>query len=117
MAGKYPDEQIAATLNRLRLRTGADNTWNETRVYSVRHRHHLPAFDSDQRNATEVTLKEAAQRLNRSPLSIRRMIADNVIPAHQVVEYALWQIPVAALDPRRCKCSVEDQESNSGPET
>lgn len=45
MAGKFSDEQIAATLNRLRLRTGADNTWNETRVYSVRHGHHLPVFD------------------------------------------------------------------------
>lgn len=98
MAGKFSDEQIAATLNRLRLRTGADNTWNETRVYSVRHRHHLPVFDPDQKNTTEVTLKEAAQRLNLSPPSIRRMIADDVLPAHQVVECAPWQIPAAALD-------------------
>jgi hypothetical protein len=37
MAGKFPDEQIAATLNRLRLRTGADNAWNQNRVSSVRH--------------------------------------------------------------------------------
>ena len=98
MAGKFSDEQVAATLNRLRLRTGADNTWNETRVYSVRHRHQLSAFDPDQKYAAEVTLKEAAQRLNLSPPSIRRMIADNVLPAHQVVECAPWQIPVAALD-------------------
>src|SRR5262249_46623805 len=28
MAGRWPDEQIAATLNRLRLKTGAGNTWN-----------------------------------------------------------------------------------------
>ena len=45
MAGKFRDEHIAATLNRLRLRTGSDNTWNENRVYSVRHRLDLPAFD------------------------------------------------------------------------
>ena len=50
MAGRFPDEQIAATLNRLRLRTGADNAWNESRVYSVRHRHQLPTFDPNQRN-------------------------------------------------------------------
>ncbi|MBV8451405.1 MAG: recombinase family protein, partial [Deltaproteobacteria bacterium] len=31
MAGKFPDEQIAATLNRLRLRTGAGNAWNRLR--------------------------------------------------------------------------------------
>jgi hypothetical protein len=47
MAGKFPDEQIAATLNRLRLRTGADNTWNQNRVYSVRHRYQLPGFRSE----------------------------------------------------------------------
>src|SRR5205823_1854122 len=41
MAGKFSDEQIAATLNRLGLRTGVDNAWNEMRVYSVRHRHDL----------------------------------------------------------------------------
>src|SRR5207237_7010697 len=50
MAGKFPDEQIAATLNRLRLRTGVDNAWNESRVYSVHHRNNLPAFDPNQRS-------------------------------------------------------------------
>ena len=73
MAGKFPDEQIAATLNRLGLRTGASNTWNEKRVYSVRHEHHLPAFDPDHRSH-EVTLEEAAQRLKVSPPSVRQMI-------------------------------------------
>jgi DNA invertase Pin-like site-specific DNA recombinase len=98
MAGNFPDEQIAATLNRLRLRTGSDNTWNESRVYSVRHRLQLPAFDPNQRNPSEVTLKEAAQRLNLSPPSVRRMIQEKILPAHQVVECAPWQIPVAGLD-------------------
>jgi excisionase family DNA binding protein len=97
MAGKFSDEQIAATLNRLRLRTGADNGWNENRVYSVRHRHQMPAFDPNQRNPSEVTLKEAAQRLNVSPPSVRRMIEEKILPAHQVIECAPWQIPVEAL--------------------
>jgi hypothetical protein len=98
MAGKFPDEQIAATLNRLRLRTGSDNTWNESRVYSVRHRLQLPTLDPNQRNLCEVTLKEAAQRLNLSPPSVRRMIEEKILPAHQVVECAPWQIPVVGLD-------------------
>lgn len=98
MAGRFPDEQIAATLNRLRLRTGADNTWNESRVYSVLHRHQLPTFDPNQRNLSEVTLKEAAQRLSLSPLSVRHLIERKILPAQQVVECAPWQIPAAALD-------------------
>lgn len=88
MAGKFRDEHIAATLNRLRLRTGSDNTWNENRVYSVRHRLDLPAFDPNQSNPGEVTLKEAAQRLNISPLSVRYLIERKILPAQQVVECA-----------------------------
>jgi DNA invertase Pin-like site-specific DNA recombinase len=98
MAGKFPDEQIASTLNRLRLRTGVDNTWNESRIYSVRHRLQLPAFDPSHCDRSEVTLKEAAQRLNLSPPSVRRMIDEKLLPATQVVECAPWQIPLEALD-------------------
>jgi hypothetical protein len=36
MAERFSDEQIAATLNWLGLRTGADNTWNQGRVRSAR---------------------------------------------------------------------------------
>jgi DNA invertase Pin-like site-specific DNA recombinase len=98
MAGKFPDEQIAATLNRLQLRTGAGNTWNELRVYSVRRRHRLPAYDPNQCNAGEVNLEQAAQRLNLSPPSVRKLIEQKILPAYQVVECAPWQIPVEALD-------------------
>jgi len=98
MAGKFPDEQIAATLNRLRLRTGFDNPWNEKRVYSMRHQHQLPAFDPNDVTRSEVTLKEAAQRLDLSPPSVRKMIEAKILPGVQIVECAPWQIPVDALD-------------------
>jgi DNA invertase Pin-like site-specific DNA recombinase len=97
MAGQFPDEQIASTLNRLRLRTGADNPWNENRVYSVRHRLQLPAFDGTCRR-NEITLKQAAERLNLSPPSVRKMIDEKILPASQVLECAPWQIPVEALE-------------------
>jgi hypothetical protein len=116
MAGKFPDEQIAATLNRLRLRTGVDNAWNESRVYSVRHRNQLPAFDPSQRSLSEVTLKGAAQRLNLSPPSVRRMIDDKILPAHQVVECAPWQIPLTALDSEIVRREAANiRESSSHP--
>jgi hypothetical protein len=57
VAGKFSEEQIVVTLNRLRLRTGLDNTWKEMRVYSVRHRLQLPAFDPNQSPPNEVTLE------------------------------------------------------------
>lgn len=98
MAGKFVDEQIAATLNRLGLRTGAGNTWSEQRVYSMRHYHELPAYDPSLRENGVVTLEQAAHRLGVSTTSVRRMIDQRLIPASQVVECAPWQIPVEALE-------------------
>jgi DNA invertase Pin-like site-specific DNA recombinase len=101
MAGKFSDQQIAATMNRLRLRTGVGNSWNVMRVRSARSYYQLPAFhqDDDQANeAKEVTVKVAAQRLNVSQWIVRRMIEEKILPARQVVVCAPWQIPVEALD-------------------
>jgi len=97
MAGRFPDELIAATLNRLGLRTGIGNTWNKQRVYSLRHDRQLPAFNPEVPQPM-VTLAEAAKRLQVSAASIRRMIAEETLPASQVVECAPWEIPVEALD-------------------
>jgi DNA invertase Pin-like site-specific DNA recombinase len=96
MAGRFTDELIAATLNRLELKTGVGNTWTKERVYSLRHHHHLPGFDPN-RPQSEVSLEEAAQRLLVSPASVRRMINETILPARQVVPYAPWEIPLAAL--------------------
>ena len=101
MAGKFSDQQIAATMNRLRLRTGVGNSWNMMRVRSARSYYQLPAFrqDDDHANeAKEVTVKVAAQRLNVSQWIVRRMIEEKILPARQVVVCAPWQIPVEALD-------------------
>jgi hypothetical protein len=97
MAGKFSDQQIAATLNRLGLRTGVGNGWNVSRVHSARCYHQLPAFaQNDQPN--EITIQVAAQRLNVSQSIVRRMIQEKILPARQVVVCAPWQIPVEALD-------------------
>jgi len=97
MAGKFTDEQIAGTLNRLGLHTGAGNTWNEMRIRTARHHNKFPSFDPSCSNGT-LTLMEAAERLNVSPTVVRRLIQEGIMPATQVVSCAPWEIPVAALD-------------------
>ena len=98
MAGKFSDRQIAATMNRLRLRTGVGNSWaSEMRVRSARSYYQLPAFSQDQ-EAKELTVKVAAQRLNVSEWVVRRMIEEKALPARQVIVCAPWQIPAEALD-------------------
>jgi len=96
MAGKFSDQQIAGTLNRLRLRTGVGNTWNVSRVHSARCYYHLPALAQNDQ-PSEVTLQVAAERLNVSQSIVRRMIEEKILPARQVVVCAPWQIPVDAL--------------------
>ncbi|MGH9638114.1 MAG: site-specific DNA recombinase [Candidatus Angelobacter sp.] len=97
MAGKFSDQQTAATLNRLRLRTGVGNSWNVMRVRSARSYYQLPAFAQNDQ-PREVTLQVAARRLNVSQSIVRRMIEEKKLPARQVVPCAPWQIPVEALD-------------------
>lgn len=117
MAGKFSDQQIAATLNRLGLRTGVGNSWNLVRVRSARSYYQLPAFvPSDQ--PREVTLQAAAQRLNVSQAIVRCMIEDNILPARQVVVCAPWQIPVGALDSEIIRKEATNRKNRIGiPQT
>src|SRR5207248_5141296 len=93
---KFTDQQIAATLNRLRLRTGEGNSWNVMRVRSARSYYQLPAFAQNDQ-PREVTLQIAARRLNVSQSIVRRMIEEKILPARQAVPCAPWQIPMEAL--------------------
>jgi excisionase family DNA binding protein len=108
MAERFSNEQIAATLNRLGLRTGAGNTWNEARVRSAREYQQLPAFDPNHPRKDFVTLREAAQRLDVSLTIVRRMIAEKKLPASQVITCAPWQIPAEALHSEMVRTAVEN---------
>lgn len=107
MAATFSDEQIAATLNRLRLRTGVGNTWNVSRVHSARFYYHLPIFTQNDQ-PREVTLQVAADRLNVSQSIVRRMIEEKILPARQVVVCAPWQIPVDALESEAIRKQATD---------
>ncbi len=97
MAGAWPDHDIAASLNRLRLRTGAGNTWTASRVASLRQR--LRLVDSDETRATPMlTLNQAADRLGVGSWVLRRLITCGLLEATQVVPCAPWQIDPSMRD-------------------
>jgi DNA invertase Pin-like site-specific DNA recombinase len=106
MAGKYADEQIAATLNRLGLRTGVGSTWTEGRVRSARHYHAASVSGPQGRQDEVLTLEEAAERLKVSPTTVRRLINDGIVPATQVVPCAPWEILTTALDSNVVQAAV-----------
>jgi DNA invertase Pin-like site-specific DNA recombinase len=98
MAGRFPDDQIAATLNRLALRTGTGNSWTEGRIRSVRSYHQLPAYDAKISTRQTLTLEEASERLGVSHKVVRRLIESGKISATQVVPWAPWEISADAIE-------------------
>jgi excisionase family DNA binding protein len=101
MAGRWPDDQIAASLNRMGFRTGQDKSWTARRVSSLRKTHGIHAYCSAEKNGQWLTLSEAARALAVSHHTIRRLIRDGELPAQQVVPRAPYQIQVSDLRSER----------------
>jgi Recombinase/Recombinase zinc beta ribbon domain len=98
MTGKFPDDQIAATLNRLTFRTGTGNTWTEGRIRSLRSYHKWPSYDTKTTSRQSLTLEEASERLAISHKVVRRLIDSGKISATQVVPWAPWEISAEAIE-------------------
>jgi len=116
MSGRFGDGEIAATLNRLSLRTGAGNSWNAQRVYGLRRQHGLPNATSPAENRS-MTLQQAADRLGVSELNVKRMIARKVLPARQAVPCAPWEISPEDLSSPVVQQAVENARSRIRPPT
>lgn len=68
----------------------------ESRVRSLRQYHNVPTIAEGQREW--LTLADAAQELNISTQSVRKLIKLEILPARQVVECAPWVIEREHLD-------------------
>ena len=98
MAGRFPDREIAITLNRSRRgKREPGAVWTEVRIKELRERLSLPAFDPSQMSQEVVSRDEAALRLGICVGSVITLIKRGILPAEQVVPYASWWIPVASL--------------------
>ena len=92
MASRWSDEDIAATLNRMRLPTGQGKTWTAHRVGSIRRVRGIHAYRSADKDGTWLTMREAAQQCGVTSHRIRRLIETGILPAEQVVPGAPYQI-------------------------
>ncbi len=97
LARSLPDGQIARVLNRLGYRTGADNTWTQARVASLRQHHEIPVFDRAVDRRALLTIAEAATTLGVSAGTVRRMLVARILPGTQPVAHAPWAIQAADL--------------------
>jgi excisionase family DNA binding protein len=110
MAARFPDTDIAATLNRMGVRTGQDKTWTAHRVASIRKVHGMHAYRSAEKDGVWLTMREAAAKLGVSHHVIRRLIEDGELPAEQVVSGAPWQIQAEDLKSERVTAALAHQD-------
>ena len=98
LARLLPDQAIAAVLNRAGKTTGRGNGWTRSRVCMLRnHRNIPPHREGERAERGEATLDEAAKKLNVSEATVRRLIAERILPAHQCCKGAPWTIRVDDL--------------------
>jgi hypothetical protein len=107
LARQLPDKAIAPILNRLKLRTGAGNTWTADRVKSLRNYHRFPAFNASEGDAI-ITVDQAAEKLGICNQSVMKLITQKLIAAEQVVRYAPWAIPIQELEKEEVKAAARD---------
>jgi excisionase family DNA binding protein len=106
MAARFPDAEIAAILNRMGIRTGQGKTWTAHRVGSIRKVRGMHAYRSAEKDGAWLTMREAAAKLGVTSHAVRRLIADGVLPAEQVVPGAPWQIQAKDLQSARVTAAL-----------
>jgi len=98
MAGRWSNEHIAASLNRMGLPTGQGKTWTAKRVVGIRRVRDIQASRSAEKTGAWLTMSEAAKALGVTNHVIRRLIKDGELPAEQVVAGAPYQIRAQDLE-------------------
>ncbi len=97
MAGRWSDQDIAASLNRMGMPTGQGKTWTARRVGSLRQVHGIHGYRSADKDSEWLTLRDAAAKLGVSPHQIRKLIKAGVLLSEQIMPDAPHQIRAADL--------------------
>ena len=105
MATRWSDAEIAATLNRMGMKTGQGKTWTARRVQSLRTVHKMSGYRSSDKNGEWLAMSDAASKLGVSHVKIRRFIR-TVSAAEQVMRGAPYQIRASDLEDERIKAEL-----------
>jgi len=106
MAGRWTDEHIAATLNRMGMLTGQGKTWNAKRVSSIRRVNDIHGYLSAEKGGDWLTMSEAARELGISHHAVRRLIKAEILPARQLVDRAPYQIQRSDLESEPVRAAI-----------
>jgi excisionase family DNA binding protein len=116
LARQMPDQSIAAVLNRAGKTTGKGHSWTRSRVCSLRNHRQIAAYREGERALRgEVTLEEAAKILDVSEATVRRLIQEKILPAHQLCKGAPWVIRASDLDDETVRCAAAARRQRRPP--
>jgi excisionase family DNA binding protein len=109
LARLLPDGSIASLLNRLGTRTARGHTWTQQRVCVFRNDHNIAVYrDGERAERGELILREAADRLGASKMTVVRLIKDGILPAKQTCAGAPYVIREADLDRQEVRQTVKN---------
>lgn len=122
MAGRWSDQDIAASLNRMGIPTGQSKTWTARRVGDIRRVRGIHGYRSAEKDGEWLTMRDAAAKLGVSHHQIRKLIHAGVLKSEQIIPDAPHQIRAADLDTeqvaaalrrkgRPCQATQENQLS------
>ena len=102
MAGRWSDQDIAASMNRMGMPTGQGKTWTAKRVGDLRRVHGIHGYRSADKNGEWLTLRDAAAKLGVSHHQIRKLIKAGVLVSAAASSFT---IPLAgrSLEVRRSR--------------
>ena len=121
MAGRWSDQDIAASLNRMGMPTGQGKTWTAHRVSSLRRVRGIHGYRSAEKNGEWLTLRDAAAKLGVSHHQIRKLIKAGILNSEQIMPDAPHQIRaadlaseqvVAALKQKGRPCRVDSERQS-----
>ena len=116
LARQMPDQAIAAVLNRAGKKTGKGNGWTRSRVCVLRNHRRIPPYREGERaERGELTLEEAAKILDVSEATVRRLIKEKALAAHQLCKGAPWVIRAGDLESEDVKRAADARRSRRPP--
>jgi hypothetical protein len=108
LGGRYPDQRLAVTMNRMRCKTADGKSWTMIRVRELRERLGVAEYDPQKARTETISVDETARRLKICIGSVHRLIREGILPARQVMHSAPWEVPVAALSTEAVRIGVRN---------
>jgi DNA invertase Pin-like site-specific DNA recombinase len=122
MAGRWSDQDIAASLNRMGMPTGQGKTWTAHRVSSLRRVRGIHGYRSAEKNGEWLTMRDAAAKLGVSHHQVRKLIKVGILSSEQIMPDAPHQIRaadlaseqvIAALNQKGSPCRADSEKQTS----